>query len=256
VIRWPTAVTCKKFHILQWASQGRRTTQGDCVESIELQQVSILLHFSYFNFNLFCIYLIHEGNDPSDMELVNTLSSTSHSLLCTINYTTKNAFWNEQRINNTNYGHQIILCISDVHFDVILHCPYKCFMKAICLTSHLRFSRSAVLCGWWKSFNNVGSCTNFSWNEESISFHTSWLFGIYKIEACILNQDRCWRNVIPLVCAECDNSSPFSEASSIPLCDIIFPATLLHQLFFHPPSLHLAIYFLVYLLVCWFQNHI
>jgi hypothetical protein len=40
---------------------------------------------------------------------------------------------------------------------------------------------------------------------------------------------------------------PCSEASSIPLCYILFPATLLHQLFFHPPSLHLAIYFLAYL---------
>jgi hypothetical protein len=26
----------------------------------------------YFNFNLFCIRLIHSGYDPSDMELVNT----------------------------------------------------------------------------------------------------------------------------------------------------------------------------------------
>jgi hypothetical protein len=53
---------------------------------------------------------------------------------------------------------------------------------------------------------------------------------------------------IPLACAECDNSLAFSGASSIPLCYILFPATLLHQLFFHPPSLHLAIYFLIYLL--------
>jgi hypothetical protein len=30
-------------------------------------------------------------------------------------------------------------------------------------------------------------------------------------------------------------------------CYILFPATLLHQPFFHPPSLHFAIYFLVYL---------
>jgi hypothetical protein len=40
---------------------------------------------------------------------------------------------------------------------------------------------------------------------------------------------------IPLACAECNNSLPFSGASSIPLCYILFPATLLHQLFFHPP---------------------
>ena len=32
----------------------------------------------------------------------------------------------------------------------------------------------------------------------------------------------------------------------IPLCYIPFPSTLFHQLIFHPPSLNLAIYFLVY----------
>jgi len=28
--------------------------------------------FDIFNFNLFCIHLVHRGYDPSDMELVNT----------------------------------------------------------------------------------------------------------------------------------------------------------------------------------------
>jgi hypothetical protein len=54
---------------------------------------------------------------------------------------------------------------------------------------------------------------------------------------------------IPLPCAECDDSVPFSGASSIPLCYILFPPTLLHQLFFNPPSLHLSTYFLVYLFI-------
>ena len=48
---------------------------------------------------------------------------------------------------------------------------------------------------------------------------------------------------IPLACAECDDSL-FSGASSIPVCYIPFPSTLFYQLVFHPPSLHLAIYFL------------
>ena len=52
---------------------------------------------------------------------------------------------------------------------------------------------------------------------------------------------------VPLACAEFDSSLPFSGASSIPLCYVLFLATLLHQLFFHPLSLHRAIYFLVYL---------
>jgi hypothetical protein len=35
---------------------------------------------------------------------------------------------------------------------------------------------------------------------------------------------------IPLACAECDDSLPFSGASFIPLCYILFPTTLLHLL--------------------------
>ena len=59
---------------------------------------------------------------------------------------------------------------------------------------------------------------------------------------------------IPLACAECDDSLPFSWASSIPLRYVLFPATLLHQLFFHPPSPQLVIYFLVYLSILLFPN--
>ena len=58
----------------------------------------------------------------------------------------------------------------------------------------------------------------------------------------------------PLTCAEWDDSLPFSGASSIPLCYVLFPATLPHKLFFHPPSLHLATYFLVYLSILLFPN--
>ena len=55
----------------------------------------------------------------------------------------------------------------------------------------------------------------------------------------------CIRSFIPLACAECDDSLPFSGVSSIPLCYVLFPATLLHQLFVHPLQTHLTIYFLV-----------
>ena len=41
---------------------------------------------------------------------------------------------------------------------------------------------------------------------------------------------------IPLACAECDDSLLFSWASSIPVCYVLFPATFLHQLFFHSLS--------------------
>ena len=63
-----------------------------------------------------------------------------------------------------------------------------------------------------------------------------------------------YHSFIPLACAECDDSLPFSGASSIPLCYVLLPATLLHQLFFHPPSPHLAIYFFVYLSALLFPN--
>ena len=59
---------------------------------------------------------------------------------------------------------------------------------------------------------------------------------------------------IPLPSAECDNSLPFSAASSIPIYYVRFPATLLHQLFLHPLSPHRVICFLVYLSILVFQN--
>ena len=43
-------------------------------------------------------------------------------------------------------------------------------------------------------------------------------------------------------------------ASSIPTYHTLFPATLLHQQFFHPPSLHPAVNFLVSLLALLFPN--
>jgi hypothetical protein len=60
--------------------------------------------------------------------------------------------------------------------------------------------------------------------------------------------------LIPLAWAEWEDSLPFSVVSSIPLCYIHFPATLLNQLLFHPPLLHLAVYFFIYLLVLLIPN--
>jgi len=64
---------------------------------------------------------------------------------------------------------------------------------------------------------------------------------------CDLHIHSFSHSFIHMACAECDDSLPFSGASSITLCYVFFPATLLHQLFFHPPAPHLAIYYLVYL---------
>ena len=62
---------------------------------------------------------------------------------------------------------------------------------------------------------------------------TAW----YKIRVGVTKIHSC----TPLACAECDVSLPFSGASSIPLCYVLFPATLLHQLFFHRLSHHLGL---------------
>jgi len=59
---------------------------------------------------------------------------------------------------------------------------------------------------------------------------------------------------IPLACAECYDSLPFSGASSIPVCYTHFLSTLSYQLVFHPPSLHFVIYFWFYLSALFFPN--
>ena len=65
-----------------------------------------------------------------------------------------------------------------------------------------------------------------------------------------------FHSFIPLACAECDDSLLFSRNSSNPVCYILFSSTLFHQLVFPPPSLHLAIYFLVYLVAAKFIYNI
>jgi len=48
---------------------------------------------------------------------------------------------------------------------------------------------------------------------------------------------------------------PFCSQERLPCLSYIpFPSTLFHQLVFHPPSLHLAVYFLVYLSALLFPN--
>ena len=74
-----------------------------------------------------------------------------------------------------------------------------------------------------------------------------------KIRPC--KADEKFRSTfIPLASAECDDSLPFSGTSSITFCHELFPTRLLQQLFFHPLSPYLAIYFLVCLSILLFQN--
>jgi hypothetical protein len=46
-------------------------------------------NFSIFNFNLFCVYLIHRGYDPSDMERVNTENNVTN-IIHDVRYNTIN----------------------------------------------------------------------------------------------------------------------------------------------------------------------
>ena len=80
-----------------------------------------------------------------------------------------------------------------------------------------------------------------------VHIHTYTNTHIHKIPSCM-------HSFVPLARAECNNSLLCSGASSIPLCYVFFPVTLLHQLFFHPLSPHLAIYFLLYPLILLFPN--
>ena len=92
----------------------------------------------------------------------------------------------------------------------------------------------------------------------------SYLFFSYTIllpsyteatERCRVFQAKpVFQSVNPLACTECGDSLQFSGASSTPPCHTLFPATPLRRPFFHPPSLHPAICFLVYLLVLLFPN--
>src|SRR5215813_13394986 len=74
----------------------------------------------------------------------------------------------------------------------------------------------------------------------------------------LLNEEikRDYSFIHSLVCAEFDDSLPFSVVSSIPLYHVFFPATLLHRLFFHPLSPRLAIYLLSYLSVLFPKSYI
>ena len=66
-------------------------------------------------------------------------------------------------------------------------------------------------------------------------------------KCCYLQTQSINQSINPLACTECGDSLPFSGASSIPPCHTLFPATPLRRPFFHPPSLHPAICFLVLL---------
>jgi hypothetical protein len=106
--------------------------------------------------------------------------------------------------------------------------------------------------GRWRVMAFGSQCTAQQWRPKHIAEKS-----VNEIRHKHLSAF-CWlfiyHSFIPLPRAQCDDSLPFSAASSIPLCYIPFPANHLHQLFSHPPLLHFIIYFLVYLLVLLIPN--
>ena len=102
----------------------------------------------------------------------------------------------------------------------------------------------------WSHICHIDLCSNFFLKDKLLVVPQFTPFKDHdKCQACHIIH-----TLIPFACAECDDSLPFSGSSSIPVCYVLFPATLLHQLFFHPLSPHLAIYFLVYLSILLFSN--
>ena len=91
----------------------------------------------------------------------------------------------------------------------------------------------------------------YSYTSPScLRLHGTLLGELYIVGVCVLS----YQSINPLACTECGDSLPFLGASSIPPCHTLFPATPLRRPFFHPPSLHPPIYFLVYLLVLLFPD--
>ena len=103
----------------------------------------------------------------------------------------------------------------------------------------------------YSNLNLKTGCSNWHFSPNVFLF-----ISIHKSSCSALCCLRYWQlqSINPLACTECGDSLPFSGASSIPPCHTLFPATTLHRPFFHPPSLHPAICFLVYLLVLLFPN--
>jgi len=166
-----------------------------------------------------------------------------------------------------------MLLFITVHVRTLLACfSYMCFFLCVSLivvilslltnfheTWYEQHSSKRPPCHCFLYFPNINNI-NYVWNMVYMStetcvkcdtfrlYHASFTYLEIFISAnyaqkLIINL----YSFIPLACTECDDSLPFSGAYSIPLCYKPFPSTLFHHLVIHSPSLHLAIYFLVYL---------
>ena len=158
--------------------------------------------------------------------------------------------WGSYLWNVSNYQSVTQCCIlQDLHSQKQCH-------------ENLRFYTIAVAVNNWLN-NFWKESLQHSWRTVVLSpFFTHSALKLFHTHVCMLVHG--WLGLyflyipkysfIPLACEECGDSLPFSGASSVLLCYVLFPATLLHQLFFHPLTPHLAICFLVYLSVLFFQN--
>ena len=134
--------------------------------------------------------------------------------------------------------------------------------RQVCLTLG---TQGSIICSWYLKEDKITVLSQLSMTSYGRLHHRRYIrigqwkhqernsISIQEMNCTIMNFFRSY-SFIPLACAQCNNSLPFSGASSIPLCYVLFPATLLHQLFIHPLSPHLSIYFLVYLSILLFPN--
>ena len=135
--------------------------------------------------------------------------------------------------------------------------PLECLLKypSMCIHEKWGTSKQVIMKFYIGTFyEKVSRHISCSWNQTNVtdSLHTS--IRLVCINACFCSIQTLTHSFIPLACAEFDDSLPFSGASSIPVCYVLFPATLPHQLFFQPLSPNLAINFLVYISVLLFAN--
>jgi len=89
------------------------------------------------------------------------------------------------------------------------------------------------------------------WSYYTIFIFWARAFSFWKQEHPKLTT----HSFIPLACAECDDSLPFSGASSIPRCYVPFPSTLFHHYSSILPHFSLPSISWYTSQPCWFQIH-
>jgi hypothetical protein len=122
----------------------------------------------------------------------------------------------------------ICYCCSQIYF--VIFTSLQRFISYCISGIILKWNGKIVFRNWWCMWKY----SKYIWKHISFFSMPSFLIAVVKLNFA----NKChwsYLSFIPLPCAEYDNSLSFSGAPSIPICYLLFPATLHHQLFFHPP---------------------